>query len=81
MGGGKGGGSEVRYIYPEVEETPERKGTQSVTAAAQSAVQQQQQRASRNRGVAASILSRRQGTSSNSQGLTSNVGGNTTLGQ
>lgn len=80
MGGGKGSGGAVCYIVPEVEETPQRKGTQSVTAAAQSAVQQQQQRASRSRGVAASILSRRQGASTGSQGLTSNSGGNTTLG-
>lgn len=80
MGGGKSRGSTVCYVVPEVEETPERKGTQSVTAAAQSAVQQQQQRASRNRGVTASILSRRQNTSSGSQGLSSGTSGNTTLG-
>jgi len=80
--GGKKGGTSVVYYVPEYqgEETPVNMNTKSLTSASTEAVQQQQERASRNRGVAASILSRNSNTTG-SYGLTSQSSGNSrTLG-
>jgi len=75
-GGGKSGGS-TDYVYTE---TPTKQSSKSVSAGATAAAAAQREKASRNRGVAASILTqRRQGTSGNA-GLTSQNDGSSTLG-
>lgn len=64
------------YDAPEVESTPEKQATKSVTASATAAAQQQRERASRNRGLAASILT----TQANSLGSTNSSTASDTLG-
>jgi len=78
-GGGKsGGGGSVEYS--EVYETPQKASTKSVSAGANEAAAKQKETASRNRGVAASILTQRRNTTTGSGGLTSANTGGTTLG-
>lgn len=76
-GGGKSGGS---VEYSEVYETPQKASTKSVSAGANEAAAKQKETASRNRGVAASILTQRRDTTTGSGGLTSANTGSTTLG-
>jgi len=78
-GGGKGGGTEYVYIAPDVEETPEKKAVKSVSSGVNAAAAAQQERASRARGVAASILTNRN-QSTGSGAMTANSTGNRTLG-
>lgn len=79
-GGGKGSGSrEYVYIAPDVEDTPEKKAVKSVSAGVNAAAAAQQERASRARGVAASILTNRN-QSTGSGAMTANSQGNRTLG-
>lgn len=75
-GGGKGGGS-TEYTYTE---TPTKQSTKSVSAGATAATAAQREKASRNRGVAASILTQRRQNTSGSAGLTSQNSGSSTLG-
>ena len=77
-GGGKsGGGGSTSVVYTE---TPTKQSTKSVSAGATAAAAAQREKASRSRGVAASILTqRRQGTSGDA-GLTSQNSGSSTLG-
>lgn len=78
-GGGKGGGAANTYSYTYTE-TPTKQSTKDVSSGASAAASAQREKASRNRGVAASILTkRRQGTSGNG-GLTSQNDGSSTLG-
>jgi len=80
VGGGKGGGGvETVYIAPDVESTPERKAVKSVSSGVNAAAAAQQERASRARGVAASILTNRN-QSTGSGAMTANSDGNRTLG-
>lgn len=76
-GGGKSGGS---VKYSEVYETPQKASTKSVSAGANEAAAKQKENASRNRGVAASILTQRRNTTTGSGSLTSANAGSTTLG-
>jgi len=78
-GGGKGGspGSSVQYSYTE---TPTKQSTKSVSAGATAAATTQREKASRNRGVAASILTQRRQGTSGSVGLASQNSGSSTLG-
>lgn len=79
-GGGKGGGgTEYVYIAPDVEDTPEKKAVKSVSSGVNAAAAAQQERASRARGVAASILTNRN-QSTGSGAMTANSTGNRTLG-
>jgi len=75
-GGGKGGGS-TSYM---VSETPTKQSSKSVSAGATAAAAAQREKASRNRGVAASILTQRRQNTSGSAGLTSQNNGSSTLG-
>lgn len=75
-GGGKGGGS-TSYM---VTETPTKQSSKSVSAGATAAAATQREKASRNRGVAASILTQRRQGTSGSAGLTSRNSGSSTLG-
>jgi len=77
--GGKGGssGSTSEVIYTE---TPTKQSTKSVSAGATAAAAAQREQASRNRGVAASILTQRRQGTSGSAGLTSQNSGSSTLG-
>ncbi|MCC8066924.1 MAG: hypothetical protein LIO94_07465 [Clostridiales bacterium] len=76
--GGKGGSpSSVQYSYTE---TPTKQATKSVSAGATAAAATQREKASRNRGVAASILTQRRQSTSGSAGLTSQNSGSSTLG-
>ena len=61
---GEGGTPDV----PEVEPTPTKQATKSVSAGAQAAADAQRDRAKKNRGLAASILTSRSGLSDNGQG-------------
>ena len=63
-----GGGSS-----PDIEEIPEKQATKSLSAGANAAVQAQKERARRNLGLAASILTTR-------SGLAGTATGNRTLG-
>lgn len=72
MGGLFGGGASM----PEVEEVPEKQATKSLSAGATAAAQAQKDRARKNRGLTASIMTNRTG----SGGLTGTASGNTTLG-
>jgi len=77
-GGGKGGGGgSTDYV---ITETPTKQSTKSVSAGATAAAASQRERASRNRGVAASILTQRRQGTSGSAGLTSQNSGSSTLG-
>jgi len=78
-GGGKGGGGSTSTSYV-VTETPTKQSTKSVSAGATAAAATQRERASRNRGVAASILTQRRQGTSGSAGLTSQNSGSSTLG-
>ncbi len=76
--GGKGGSpSSVQYSYTE---TPTKQATKSVSAGATAAAATQREKASRNRGVAASILTQRRQGTSGSAGLTSPNDRSSTLG-
>jgi len=75
-GGGKGGGGST-YTYTE---TPTKQSTKSVSAGATAAAAAQREKASKNRGVAASILTQRRQSTSGSAGLTSQNSGSSTLG-
>jgi len=76
--GGKGSsGSTSEVIYTE---TPTKQSTKSVSAGATAAAAAQREQASRNRGVAASILTQRRQGTSGSAGLTSQNSGSSTLG-
>lgn len=61
---------------PEVESLPEKQATKSLSAGATAAAQAQKDKAKKNRGLTASILTRRMGAG----GLSSTVGGQSTLG-
>lgn len=76
-GGGKSKSSSVEYTYTE---TPTKQSTKSVSAGATAAAATQREKASRNRGVAASILTQRRQNTSGSAGLTSQNSGSSTLG-
>ena len=77
-GGGKGGSpSSVEYSYTE---TPTKQATKSVSAGATAAAATQREKASRNRGVAASILTQRRQSTTGSRGLTSPNDRSSTLG-
>lgn len=78
----KGGSSKSggKVEYSEVYETPQKASTKSVSAGVSEAVSKQKEAASRNRGVAASILTQRKNTTTGSGSLTSPNTGNTTLG-
>lgn len=76
-GGGKGGGSTPTFTYTE---TPTKQSTKSVSAGAAAATAAQREKASKNRGVAASILTQRRQNTSGSAGLTSQNSGSSTLG-
>lgn len=79
-GGGKGGSSaDNTYTYTYTE-TPTKQSTKSVSAGASAAATAQREKASRNRGVAASILTQRRQGTSGSGGLTSQNNGSSTLG-
>ena len=56
---GGGGGT------PDVPETPQKQATKSVSAGAQAAAEAQRERSRRNRGLAASILTSRNGLADN----------------
>lgn len=75
--GGKSKSSSVEYTYTE---TPTKQSTKSVSAGATAAAATQREKASRNRGVAASILTQRRQNTSGSAGLTSQNSGSSTLG-
>lgn len=75
--GGSSGGSTSEIIYTE---TPTKQSTKSVSAGATAAAAAQREQASRNRGVAASILTQRRQGTSGSAGLTSQNSGSSTLG-
>jgi len=79
-GGGKGGGGSTSTTSYVVTETPTKQSTKSVSAGATAAAATQRERASRNRGVAASILTQRRQGTSGSAGLTSQNSGSSTLG-
>ncbi|WP_290552868.1 hypothetical protein [Akkermansia sp.] len=76
-GGKGGGGSTVQYMYTE---TPSKQSPKSVSAGASAAAATQREKASRNRGVAASILTQRRQNTSGSAGLTAQNSGSSTLG-
>jgi len=78
-GGGKGksSGSSTSYM---VTETPTKQSTKSVSAGATAAAAAQREKASKNRGVAASILTQRRQNTSGNAGLTSQNSGSSTLG-
>jgi len=77
MGGGGKGGRSTDYV---ITETPTKQSTKSVSAGATAAAAAQRERASKNRGVAASILTQRRQGTSGSTGLTSQNSGSSTLG-
>jgi len=76
-GGGKGRSGSTSYT---VTETPAKQSSKSVSAGATAAAATQREKASRNRGVAASILTQRRQGTSGSAGLTSQNSGSSTLG-
>lgn len=76
-GGGKGKSSTPTFTYTE---TPTKQSTKSVSAGAAAATAAQREKASRNKGVAASILTQRRQGTSGSAGLTSQNSGSSTLG-
>ena len=61
---GGGGSPDV----PQVEPTPTKQATKSVSAGAQAAADAQRERSKKNRGLAASILTNRSGLSDNGMG-------------
>lgn len=61
-------------------ETPQKQSSKSVSAGAAAAAAAQREKASKNRGVAASILTQRRQNTSGSAGLTSSNSGSSTLG-
>ena len=63
---------------PSVEKMPEKQQTKSLSAGANAAAQAQQDRAKKNRGLTASILQNR--SNAGGGGLSSNTGGQQTLG-
>ncbi|MCH5278074.1 MAG: hypothetical protein J1E80_09645 [Desulfovibrionaceae bacterium] len=69
---GFGGG----YSAPEVEPVPEKQATKSLSAGAAAAAEAQREKQRKNRGLTASILTRRNG----SGGLVSTSDGSSTLG-
>ncbi len=71
MGFGDGG-----YEVPAAEPLPEKQATKSLSAGATAAAQAQRDRRRKNRGLTASILTKRAGAG----GLTGQVTGNATLG-
>lgn len=78
-GGGKGGGAANTYSYTYTE-TPTKQSTKAVSSGASAAASAQREKASHNRGVAASILTQRRQGTSGSGGLTSQNNGSSTLG-
>jgi len=77
-GGGKGkSSSSTDYV---VTETPTKQSSKSVSAGATAAAATQREKASKNRGVAASILTQRRQNTSGNAGLTSQNSGSSTLG-
>lgn len=60
---------------PEVESTPEKQSTKSLSAGAKAAAEAQKEKTKKNRGLAASIMTNRTGMASSSEGQ-----GNKTLG-
>lgn len=77
-GGGKGkSGTTSSVVYTE---TPTKQSTKSVSAGATAAATSQREKASKNRGVAASILTQRRQNTTGNAGLTSQNSGSSTLG-
>jgi len=74
---GGGGGGSTSYM---ASDTPTKQSSKSVSAGATAAAAAQREKASRNRGVAASILTQRRQNTSGSAGLTSRNSGSSTLG-
>lgn len=79
-GGGKSSGGSSTSASYQYTETPQKQSTKSVSAGASAAAASQREKASRNRGVAASILTQRRQNTSGSAGLTSQNSGSSTLG-
>lgn len=78
-GGGKGGGGSTSASY-QYTEPPSKQSPKSVSAGVTAASEAQREKASKNRGVAASILTQRRQNTSGSAGLTSQNSGSSTLG-
>lgn len=78
-GGGKSKSASASQDYI-MSETPQKQSSKSVSAGAAAAAAAQREKASKNRGVAASILTQRRQNTSGSAGLTSSNSGSSTLG-